>query len=192
MYKRFITLFSARFLLVLLSLLWGWQSAQAAPLLELRGATEQARGAADAQVRLSLLGISNDAQNQAVTRAYQNYLSRQDVEAFTKALQAQNTSGYLFTQAASGYSVKYAWQDANDPGRLVLLITPALKTRNPYLWREPNTSTEPFTLLELRKEGNNLTMKSAQSDAAEVADGHLQLRDYASAATFATLRDATP
>jgi hypothetical protein len=189
MVRGFVSLFSTR-LLVLMAVLGGWQAAQAATLYEFRGDALDAKHAASAEVRLSLLGLSDDGQNQAIVQAYKDFLTQQDGSALDKAIQEQQSQGYLFTKAAAGYSVKYAWQDPNNADRIVLLVTPALKTRNPYLWKTPNTSDMPFSLVELRKQGEEITMKTSLDAAVEVNDlGQLQLDDYESSDTFATLKE---
>jgi hypothetical protein len=189
MYRKLVTLFSTR-LLVLMMLALGWQVAQAAALYEFKGTTPQTKSEGDNEIRLSLLGLSDDAQNQAVVQAFREYLEQKDAQAFDKTIQEQQSRGYLFTKAAAGYSVKYAWQDQNNSDRIVLLVTPALKTRNPYLWKEQNQSEEPFSVLELRKQGEELTVKTSLDSAVVVNDvGQLQLQDYDNASVFATLKE---
>jgi hypothetical protein len=176
-------------LLVLMTLMLGWQAAQAAVLMELRGDAVDVKNTADATVRLSLLGLSDETQSQAVAQAYKDYLGNKDSAAFEKALLGQDTKGYLFTKEAAGYTVKYAWQDQSDADRLLVVVTPALKVRNPYMWKTPNATPEPFSVLELRRaDGDDYTAKSSLDSPVEVsAEGQLQLQNYDSATTFATM-----
>ncbi|MDR0781384.1 MAG: hypothetical protein LBF16_11945 [Pseudomonadales bacterium] len=188
MNTRIFTWFGAR-AAVLLALLLGGPAAEAALLLELRGSVEDVSKAADASVRLSLLSLSDADQNQAVAQAFQDYQGSKNAAAFEKALLGQDTKGYIFTKEAAGYTVKYAWQDQNNADRLLVVVTPALKSRNPYLWKTPNAKPEPFTVLELRRDGDVFTAKSSLDSPVEVdAAGQLQLQNYAGAAPFATLR----
>lgn len=190
--KPFATLFGAR-LALLLGMMMGWGGmAEGAAVLTLKGETQDVKQKIDSEVRLSLLSFSED-EAKAVTSAYGDYQQNQNAEALTKVLQDQQTHGYLFTKAAAGYTVKYAWQDPANVDRMVLLVTPALKTRNPYIWKTPNESPEPFTLLEVRKDGEQFNVKSSLDTEVELNDsGQLELQDYEGADTFATLKDDTP
>jgi len=189
--KPYFAMFGAR-LALLLGMMMGWGGmAEGAAVLTLKGDTLDAKQKADSEVRLSLLSFSEEAA-EAVTSAYDTYQQDRNAEALTRVLQGQQTHGYLFTKAAAGYTVKYAWQDPTNVDRMVLLITPALKSRNPYLWKTPNESPTPFTLLEVRKDGDMFNVKSSLDSEVEVNDsGQLELQNYDGAATFATLKDAT-
>jgi hypothetical protein len=176
-------------LLMLTTLMLGWQAASAAVLMELRGDVADVKNDTDARVRLSLLSLSDETQSQAVAQAYKDYQGNKDSAAFEKALLGQETKGYLFTTEAAGYTVKYAWQDASDADRLLVVVTPGLKIRNPYMWKTPNGTMEPFSVLELRRDGDAYTVKSSLDSPVEInADGQLQLQNYDGAATFATMR----
>lgn len=168
--------------------------AYGAALFTLKGEAYDARHPAQSEVRLSMLGFTPEEKLEAIEAEYKKYLDSQDHEAFNVFLQQQDTQGYLFTKAATGHTVKYAWQQDNaDGARMVLLITPALKSRTPHMWKTPNNSPAPFSLVELRMEGEQAVMKSSLETAIETsADGRLQLQDFNSTAEFARLTDATP
>ena len=145
-------------------------------------------------MRLSVLGWTADEQQAAVLSEYQRYKDTQDHAGFETFLRSQETKGYLFTHSPLGYTIKYAWQDANSPdNRMVLMLVPALKKNNPYMWKTENTSPTPFSLVEVRFDGETATLKSSLDGSIVVNEaGKLELEDYESAATFATLKDATP
>jgi hypothetical protein len=172
-------------------------AAAAAALFNLEGTALDARLPSDAGMRMSVLGWTADDQAAALVEEYRKYADSQDHAAFQTFLQQQETKGYLFTKAATGYTIKYAWQDPaaeeEDSQRMVLLVTPALKTRNPYMWKTANGAPAPFSVVELRFDGDEATVKTSLEAEVEVAaDGHLQLQDFAGATSFATVRDATP
>lgn len=168
--------------------------ATAAALFTLKGTTPEVRVETESEVRLSVLGWSDADKAAELVDQYRAYTTSQDHTAFSKFLQQQDTRGYLFTKAATGYTVKYAWQDPASPDqRMVLLVTPGLKTRNPYMWKAANHDPAPFTLVEIRWQGDEAIVKTSLDASIEInADGLLQLQDYEGAATFATLRDNTP
>jgi hypothetical protein len=169
-------------------------AAQAAPLFTLKGEAFDARYADQSEVRLSVLGWTAPDKLAALEAEYQSYTRNHDHNAFNAFLQQQETQGYLFTKAATGHSIKYAWQDEDsERPRMVLLVTPALKSRTPNLWKTPNSDPAPFSLIEVQLEGDQAVMKTSLETAIETdADGRLQLRDFEQAADFARLRDATP
>lgn len=168
--------------------------ATAAALFTLKGTTPEVRIETESEVRLSVLQWSDPDKAAELVEQYRAYTTGQDHAAFGKFLQQQDTAGYLFTKAATGYTVKYAWQDSASPDqRMVLLVTPGLKTRNPYMWKQANNDPAPFSLVEIRWQGDEAIVKTSLDTPIEInADGLLQLQDYAAAATFATLRDNTP
>lgn len=168
--------------------------AYGAALFTLKGEAFDVRNPAQSEVRLSLLGWTAPEKLEAIEAEYAKYASSQDHDAFNVFLQQQETQGYLFTKAATGHTIKYAWQQDNDDGsRMVLLVTPALKARTPHMWKTPNEDPAPFSLVELRMEGEQAVMKSSLETAIETsADGRLQLRDFNNTAEFARLTDATP
>src|SRR5690606_10809528 len=93
---------------------------------------------------------------------YNAYLDNQDEKVFLDVLDDIPTQGYLFTAAATGYTVKYAWKEETaEHDRMVFLVTPGLKTRNPVLWQEPNSDGRPFTLVELHWEGDQAVVKTS-------------------------------
>jgi len=168
--------------------------ASAAALFTLKGTTPEVRVETESEVRLSVLGWSDADKAAGLVDQYRTWTTSQDHAAFDKFLQQQDTKGYLFTKAATGYTVKYAWQDSASPDqRMVLLVTPGLKTRNPYMWKSANSNPAPFTLVEIRWQGDEAIMKTSLDASIEInADGLLQLQNYDDAATFATVRDNTP
>src|SRR5690606_4142744 len=98
--------------------------ALAARRIMLQGQALDARSEAEAQVRLSLNDWAQPEQASAVVDGYRQYASSQDAEAFLKLLEQQTSLGYLFTSAATGYSVKYAWVEQSGGGadeRMVFL-----------------------------------------------------------------------
>jgi hypothetical protein len=193
--KMPLFLLSASRLLALAGLLGATAlPAVAAPMITLKGSTPEVKLETESELRLSLLGWTDPDRAKVLVEEYRNYLANQDHEALQKVLFAQDTAGYLFTRAATGYTVKYAWQDTDSTdGRTVLVVTPALKTRNPYMWKQANNDPAPFTLLELRWQGEEAVLKTSLDAAIEIsADGKLQLQDWDSAATFGRLKDDTP
>ena len=173
-----------------LSVVW-MNGAVAAPLFTLEGQANGARYESDAGLRVSVLGWAGQEQADAVLEAYNAYQENSDPEALQEALQSQETLGYLFTQAATGYTIKYAWQD-EAAGSMVFLVTPALKTRSPVLWETPNQDPAPFTLVELHWDGDQAVMKSSLDSGIAVEHGRLQLESFEQAEAFATLEDSTP
>lgn len=165
-----------------------------AALFTLKGEAFDARSPAQSEVRLSLLGWTAPEKLAAIESEYQKYAGTQDHDAFNVFLQQQDTQGYLFTKAATGHTIKYAWQQQNSDGqRMVLLVTPALKARTPHMWKTPNNDPAPFSLVEVRVDGDEAVMKSSLETGIETsADGRLQLQDFNGTAEFARLTDATP
>lgn len=168
--------------------------AQAAAVVALKGTTQETRQGADAEVRLSVLGFNDSDSGAAFLEGYRAWQQNQDHATFSKFIREQQTRGYVFSKEATGYTIKYAWQDPADSGRMVFVVTPGLKTLNPYLWKTRNDSAAPFTVLEARTQGDAVTLKTSLDAAVEVtADGsHLQLQNYDSAAPFAVLKDDRP
>jgi hypothetical protein len=168
--------------------------ALAAPLITLEGEAFDARQPEQSEVRLSVLGWSAPDKLAAIEAEYQRYTTTLEHASFETFLNQQETQGYLFTKAATGHTIKYAWQDGGkEPTRMLLLVVPALKARTPNMWHTPNNAPAPFSLLEIRLDGDEAVMKSSLDSAiASNAEGRLQLQDYAAAEEFARLRDATP
>jgi hypothetical protein len=169
-------------------------AAQAAPLFTLKGEAFDARYADQSEVRLSVLNWTAPDKLKELEDEYLRYTQTQDHKAFQNFLQLQETQGYVFTRAATGHSIKYAWQDEDsERPRMVLLVTPALKSRTPNLWKTPNNDPAPFSLIEVQLEGDQAVMKTSLETAIETdADGRLQLQNFEQTADFARLRDATP
>jgi hypothetical protein len=168
--------------------------AQGAALFTLKGQAFDARHPDQSEVRLSVLGWTAPEKLQAIEAEYQKYAGTQDHDAFNVFLQQQDTQGYLFTKAATGHTIKYAWEQQNSDGqRMVLLVTPALKARTPHMWNTPNTDPAPFSLVEVRVDGDQAVMKTSLETPIETsADGRLQLQDFSGTTEFARLTDATP
>ncbi len=167
---------------------------QAAALFTLTGTTEEVKRDTEQEVRLSILGWTADEQLSAVTSEFQKYNESQDHAGFETFIRGLETKGYLFTHSPLGYTIKYAWQDESTPDKkVVLMVVPALKKNNPYMWKTENASPAPFSLVELHMEGNEVVLKSSLDGNIVVNEaGKLQLEDYDSAEVFATLKDATP
>ncbi len=180
--------------MAMLALGWGLSaSVQAAPVVILEGAAEDARYEDRSQVRVSVLGWSEDEQAQAVVQGFRDYGDSGDVEAFNGLLLQQPTLGYLFTKAATGYSIKYAYVDRDGTGeKMTLLVTPGLKTRNPSLWKTANASGIPFTLVELSRSGEEYLMRtSLDADISVDTSGRLTLSD-GDAGVFAVMKQNVP
>lgn len=188
------TLKSASRVLVMGGLLAGvCHASLAAALFTLKGQTLDAKLTSEAEVRVSMLGWTDADKADAVVQQYRQYLSDNDAAKFNDFLQTQDTQGYLFTKESTGYTVKYAWKsdDKLNP-RMVLLVTPALKTRNPYMWKQQNDSAAPFTLIELQQKGDELLMSTSVDTPIEInLQGDLDLEGD-NPDIFARLRDDTP
>ena len=169
-------------------------SIQAAALFTLNGTTTETRSESEAEVRLSILGWTADEKQAEIVAEYQRYKDTQDHAAFENFLRGQETHGYLFTHSPLGYTIKYAWQDDSSPDKkMVLIVVPALKKNNPYMWKDANTAPAPFSLVEVHFAGDTATLKSSLDGTITVNEtGKLQLENFASAQAFATLKDATP
>jgi hypothetical protein len=167
---------------------------QAAALMTLTGTTDEVKRGSEGEVRLSILGWTADEQQAAVVAEYQKYADSQDHAGFEKFLRGLDTKGYLFTDSPLGYTVKYAWLDSSSPqSKMVLMVVPALKKNNPYMWKTENPAATPFSLVEVQVAGDTATMKSSLDGTIAVTEsGKLQLENYDSAQVFATLKDATP
>ena len=176
---------------VLLSLLC--QSALA-DVATWKGQTPDVKLAGDAEVRLSVLGFTEAGKAKALAGQYQQYLDSHNEEAFAAFLQREETRGYLFTREAVGYTIKYAWQSGDESNKhMVLLLTPALKTRNPYQWKQPNKGPASFTLVEVKLAGDEALMSTSLDTPIGInAQGQLQLQTSDKSSVFARLKDDTP
>jgi hypothetical protein len=194
MRSRLFSLSAAKAFLMIAVLCGASLPASAAALFTLKGNTPAAKLESESEIRLSVLGWTAEEQAAALAAEYERYTQSQDHGAFQTFLQSQETKGYLFTTEATGHTIKYAWEDtAAADKRMVLLVIPALKTRNPYMWKQPNTAPAPFTLLELRFDGDEAALKTSLDAPVSVnAAGRLELQNYDAASEFATLRDDTP
>ncbi len=159
-----------------------------------KGQTPEAKVASDAEVRLSVLGFTEPDKAKAVVTQYQQYLTNHNAQEFVKFLQQQDTKGYLFTKEAVGYSIKYAWQsDDKANRRMVLLVEPALMSRNPYQWKKQIQSTEPFTLVEVNFAGDEaIVSTSLDTPIAINAQGQLELKTNDKSSVFVRMKDDTP
>jgi hypothetical protein len=168
-------------------------AAQAAAVLSLKGSTSAVKYASDAELRLSVLSYDDSASAAAVIKRLSEYQQNGDHAEFERFLRAQQTRGYVFSKEATGYSIKYAWQDPEAAGqRMVFVVTPALKKLNPYMWKTPNEEQLPFTVLELRMEGEKAVLKTSLDSPVEINADRLQLQDFNAAEPFAVLEDNRP
>jgi len=168
-------------------------AAQASAVLSLKGDTSGVKYASDSELRLSVLSYDDSASAAALVKRLGEYQQNLDHVEFERFLRAQQTRGYVFSKEATGYSIKYAWQDPEAAGqRMVFVVTPALKTLNPYLWKTRNDVPAPFTVLELRVEGDKAVLKTSLDNPWEISADSLQLQDYETAEAFAILEDNRP
>lgn len=167
---------------------------QAAASLTLSGESTDVKYESDKGIRISLIDWSAPEQQAAVETAWRQYQEDGDLDTFLASVDAQDTRGYVFSAAATGYRIKYAWQEETDNGRhMRFLVTPGLKTRNPYLWNTPNNTSPEFTFVEVRL--NNETGEAKTSlDGAIVLNeqGKLTLDRFDAMNLFATMEDSTP
>lgn len=169
-------------------------SAQAAAILTLTGKAADAKYEADGEVRLSLIDWSDNGQQEAVEAAYRQYLEDGDQDALLTVIEGQDSRGYLFTAAATGYRIKYAWKEQSDGGqRLHFIVTPGLKTRNPYLWNTPNNDSPDFSFVQVQmNEDTGVAKSSLEGEIGFNTDGRLQLESFQRVPAFATVQDSTP
>jgi hypothetical protein len=172
------------------------QTVTANALFTLKGETLATKLANESEVRVSVLGWTDKDKATAFVDEYKKYRDNPtpDHAKFASFLQQQDTKGYLFTKEASGYTVKYAWQSEGAlDKRMVLLVTPALTTRNPYQWKVPYKAPEPFSLIEVKFNGDEALMSTSLDTPIEInLDGNLELKDGDKTQVFARLRDDTP
>lgn len=181
-------------LTVLLTLVGFTCSAQAAAILTLSGKATDAKYEADSDVRLSVINWSTEDQLAAVQNAFKQYQQDDDLDAFLEIVEAQDTRGYLFTASATGYRIKYAWQQDATGGKVMhFLVMPGLKTRNPYLWNTPNNDAPEFSLLQVvLNDESGIAKTSLEGEIVFNAEGRLQLDGFENLAVFATMEDSTP
>ena len=73
------------------------------------------------------------------------------------------------------------------------LVTPGLKTRNPYMWKTPNNDAPEFTLVQVQMDNDTGVAKSSlNGDIVFNEQGKLALDRFDSIGMFATVRDSTP
>lgn len=188
------SLSTAKGLMVLLMLTVFSCGTQAASILSLSGTVEGIKYEDDAELWLSVIDWSAPEQLAAIETAYRQYQDDSDLEAFLETVDQQDTRGYLFTAAATGYRIKYAWkQDRGNNQVMHFLVTPGLKTRNPYLWETPNNNSPAFTLVQVEMSDENGVAKSSlDGEIVFNEQGKLQLQSFEALPQFATLEDSTP
>ena len=188
------SLSTARSLTVLLMLLVFSCGTQAAAILTLSGKAEDVKYEDDAKLRVSVIDWSAPEQLASIEAAYRQYQDDRDLETFLDIVDQQDTRGYLFTAAATGYRIKYAWKEDREDNQVMhFLVTPGLKTRNPYLWETPNNNSPAFTLVQVQF-SNKTGIAKTSLDGEIVFNelGKLQLQSFESLPKFATLEDSTP
>lgn len=168
--------------------------AQAAAKMTLSGKAAEVKYESDAGIRISLIDWSADEQQAAVEAAWRQYRQDDDLEAFLETVEAQDSRGYLFTAAATGYRIKYAWKEDTDDGQMMtFLVTPGLKTRNPYLWQMPNNDSPAFTLVQVHlDEETGVAKTSLEGSIVFNEAGKLVLDRFDDLKMFATVEDSTP
>ena len=188
------SLSTATSLAVLLILSLCSAGAHAAAKLTLSGKTTEVKYETDASIRISLIDWTVPEQQSAVESAWRQFQEDGDLESFLGTVDAQDTRGYLFTAAATGYRIKYAWQEDTDDGQMMhFLVTPGLKTRNPYLWHTPNNDAQEFTLVQVHlEEESGVAKTSLDGDIAVNEAGKLVLDRFEDLNLFATVEDSTP
>jgi hypothetical protein len=169
-------------------------SAHAAAKLTLSGKATEVKYETDADIRISLIDWSVPEQQSAVASAWRQFREDDDLESFLGAVAAQDTQGYLFTAAATGYRIKYAWQEDTGDGQMMhFLVTPGLKTRNPYLWNTPNNDSPEFTLVQVRLDADSGVVKTSLDGGITINEaGKLVLERFDDLSLFATVEDSTP
>lgn len=189
-----ISLSATKSLAVLITLTWLSLSAQAAAIMTLSGEAGDVKYETDAGIRISLIDWSAPDQQEAVEQAWRQYQQDNDADAFLAVVDEQDTRGYLFTAAATGYRIKYAWQSQTDAGQMMhFLVAPGLKTRNPYLWETPNNASKDFTLVQvLLDKDTGIAKSSLDGEIVFNEQGKLALGRFDSLEMFATVKDSTP
>lgn len=168
---------------------------QASAVLSLKGTTTETRNPGDGEIRLSVLSYVDEQGSRDFLAKFQEYQANNNHENFLTFLREQQTRGYIFSKEATGYTIKYAWQNPAAPDQhMVFVVTPALKTLNPYMWKSRNDSVAPFTVLEIKYEGDKAIMKSSlnSSVGANTDGSSLVLTEFDQAEPFAILLDNTP
>lgn len=188
------SLSAARNLVAMLAFCTLADVAQAAAILSLSGNAQDAKYESDSQVRLSVIDWSAPEQLEAVEAAYRQYQSDGDLDAFLAIVEEQDSRGYLFTAAATGYRIKYAWKEDTAGGQLMhFLVTPGLKTRNPYLWNTPNETSQAWSFVQVELNDETGVLKTSLDGELVVNEyGKLQLDGFDNLPQFATVRDSTP
>ena len=193
--KTFIhSLSAASGLSVLLMITLFAPGIQAAAKMTLSGKATEVKYETDAGISISLIDWSAEEQQVAVENAWRQYRDDGDLETFLDTVEAQESRGYLFTAAATGYRIKYAWkEDTADGQRMTFLVMPGLKTRNPYLWQSPNNDSPEFTLVQVHlNEETGVAKTSLEGGIVFNEDGKLVLDRFDDLRMFATVEDSTP
>lgn len=188
------SLSAASSLAVLLLITLCSTGAQAAAKLTLSGKSTEVKYETDAGIRISLIDWSAQDQQAAVEAAWRQYRDDGNLEAFLATVEEQDSRGYLFTAAATGYRIKYAWkEDTADGQRMTFLVTPGLKTRNPYLWQTPNNDSPEFTLVQVHLNPETGVAKTSLEGSIVFNEaGKLVLDRFDDLKMFATVEDSTP
>lgn len=188
------SLSAARSLAVLTFLALLSTVAQAAATMTLAGDASDVKYETDAGIRISLIDWTAPEQLATIEDAWRQYREDEDLDTFLETVDKQDTSGYLFTAAATGYRIKYAWKTTDgDKQMMYFLVTPGLKTRNPYMWRTPNNAAPEFTLVQVSLDKDSGVAKSSlDGDIVINEQGKLALDRFDALDMFATVRDSTP
>ena len=169
-------------------------TSQAAAILTLSGETDQVKYKNASEVRMSVINWSMDNQRVAVEQAWRQYNMDNDLETFMQVVEEQDTRGYLFTSEATGYGIKYAWQEETENGQMMhFLVTPGLKTKNNYIWHVPNNDSPEFTFVQVLLDSETgIAKTSLDGDIALNEQGKLVLDRFEAINQFATMKDSTP
>ncbi|MBT5483441.1 MAG: hypothetical protein HOH14_03005 [Gammaproteobacteria bacterium] len=89
----------------------------AAAMLSLSGSAMDVKYENDTEVRLSLIDWSSVEERAEVEKAYREYQKNNDLEGFLAKVEQQETRGYFFSAAATGYRIKYAWKKDMEGGQ---------------------------------------------------------------------------
>lgn len=188
------SLSAAKSLAVFVTLTLCAAAVQAAASMTLSGDAADVKYETDSGIRISLIDWSSPEQMTAVEDAWRQYRQDDDLETFLKTLEDQDTRGYLFTAAATGYRIKYAWKTQNEDGQMMhFLVMPGLKTRNPYMWQTPNNDAPEYTLVQVQLDKESGVAKSSlDGEIVFNEQGKLALDRFDQLKMFATVRDSTP
>jgi hypothetical protein len=95
------------------------------------------------------------------------------LERLTNAIKAAPTVGFIWSDAPTGYSIKYAWRASspNSPERVVL-VTERRLGANATLWPAPVASAvdAQFTVVEMRIDGKGIGEAKSSLSSPVVVD----------------------